>query len=367
VVLACGAGESTTDEAPAPADTASTGTADAEEVPVLRVELGTVPVTVTASGTVVARRVTEIVPEVQGRLIEVAVRIGDEVAEGDPLLRIDPAPFEMAAADARAGLALARAEAGNAASEAERIDQLADRDAASEQRVDQLRTQAAVARARVQQAEARLARAERDLALTVVRAPYTGTIVDRLAHEGAMAGATPALVIQESVALEVVLDVPEAADAPVSEGDFVTLEIEGLPRAVTTRVSSVSRRVAPDTRTYEVRAPVPDPDSLVKAGSYAQAIIETSPGEAAPVVPRNALLMREGRIFAFRVEGDRVVQTPIVLGRTGREAVEVRAGLAAGDEIVSGEAVARLGDGARIRPRRTPSPVAATGTQETDG
>jgi len=366
-ILACGPGDSTADEPPAETDAASADAADAEEVPVLSVELGTVPVTITASGTVVARRVTQIVPEVQGRLVEVGVRVGDEVAEGDPLLRIDPAPFEMAAADARAGLALARAEAENAAAEAKRIDQLADRDAASEQRVDQLRTQAAVAGARVDQAEARLARALRDLALTVVRAPYHGSVVERLAHEGSMTGTTPVLVLQESGILEVVLDVPEAADAPVREGDFVVLEIEGLPRAVKTRVSSVSRRVAPDTRTYEVRAPVPDPDSLVKAGSYAQAILETSPGEAAPVVPRSALLMREGRVFVFRVEGDRVAQTPIVLGRTGREAVEVRSGLAAGDEIVSGEAVARLGDGAPIRPRRTASPVAATGTRETDG
>ncbi|MGI9430640.1 MAG: efflux RND transporter periplasmic adaptor subunit, partial [Myxococcota bacterium] len=69
-------------------------------------------------------------------------------------------------------------------------------------------------------------------------------------------------------------------------------------------------------------------------------------------------------VFVFRVEGERVARTPIVLGRTGQQAVEVRSGLAAGDEIVSGEAVARLGDGAPIRPRRTTSPVAATETRE---
>jgi multidrug efflux pump subunit AcrA (membrane-fusion protein) len=134
-----------------------------------------------------------------------------------------------------------------------------------------------------------------------------------------------------------------------------------------TRVHSVSRRVDPDTRTYEVRAPVPNPDGLVKAGSYAQATIDTSPGIAAPVVPREALLMRGGRTYVFRVEGDRVARIAVQLGRTGPEAAEVVVGLAAGDEVVVGEAIGRLGDGALIRPRRSGRPVAAAPASETGG
>ncbi len=361
-------------DADLPAAAASEGTAattaqatELPPTPVHRVELGTVAVSITASGTIVARRVTEIVPEVQGRLVEVSVDVGDDVAAGDRLFRIDPTPFEMAAADARAGLALARAEAHNASTETTRIDKLAEEQAASAKRVEQVRTQAAVARARVEQAEVRLARAERDLRLTEVVAPYAGSIVERRAHEGAMAGAAAVLVLQESGALEVVLDVPEATVAPVREGDRVELRVEGLTGAVVTRVRSVSRRVDPDTRTYEVRAPVQNPHGLVKAGSYAQATIDTSPGAPAPVAPRAALRMRDGRTYVFRVAGDRVAQVAVELGRIGRETVELLSGLRVGDEIVVGEDVARLADGARIFPDRNTPPVAATRRDETGG
>jgi RND family efflux transporter MFP subunit len=364
LALACGEAQPEADKAQ-PGGGAETPSA-VDETPVHRIALGTVPVTITASGTIVARRVTEIAPEIQGRLVEVAVEVGDEVAEGEPLFRIDATPFETAADDARAGLALARAEASNAAAEAERIDRLAEKHAASEQRVDQLRTQAAVASARVEQAEALLARAERNLSLTIVRAPYAGSIVERRAHEGAMAGAGPVLVLQETGALEVVLDVPEAA-AAVRESDRVELRVEGYARPLVTRVRSVSRRVDPDTRTYEVRAPVPNPDGLVKAGSYAQATVDASPGDAAPVAPREALLMRDGRTFVFRVEGDRVTRVRVELGRAGAAAAEVTSGLAAGDEVVVGDAVNRLGDGMRIVPRRSAPPVATTARPETGG
>lgn len=363
--LACGDGEPAAPEAGPESEPQAVSGVD--ETPVHRVELGTVPVSIIASGTIVARRVTEVIPEVQGRLVEVSADVGDEVAEGDPLFRIERAPFEMAVADARAGLALARAEARNATSEVKRVDRLASEQAVSEQRVDKLRTQAAVARARVDQAEARVAHAERDLSLTVVRAPYAGSIVERRAHEGAMAGAGPVLVIQESVALQVVLDVPEAAAAPVRQSDRVELRVEGLARPVVTRVFSVSRRVDPDSRTYEVRAPVPNPEGLVKAGSYAQATIDTSPGAAAPVVPRTALLMRDGRTYVFKVNGDRVARTAVELGRAGPDAAEIVTGLAAGDEVVIGEAIGRLGDGVQIRPRHLAPPVAATPSSETGG
>jgi len=326
------------------------------------VELGNVAVVLTASGTIAARRVTEIVPEVQGRLIEVLVDVGDEVRAGDVLFRIDPSAYQMALADARAGLAVARAEAANAAQEATRVDKLAEESAVSDQRVEQLQTQSAVAKARAQQAEARLARAQRDLALTRVDAPYDGSIVERNAHEGAMAGAGAVLVLQESGALEAILDIPEASGAPVRVGDPVSLRAEGVTVPIESRVRAVSRRVDPGTRTYEVRAPAPDPDGVVKVGSFVQAEIEPSLGDPAPVVPRAAVRMRDGRTTIFRVVQGRVEQRPVRLGRRGPRRVQVVAGVEAGDRIVVGEAVQRLSDGARVE--LAPPKVSATTADE---
>jgi RND family efflux transporter MFP subunit len=254
----------------------------------------------------------------------------------------------MALAEARAGLALARAESKNAAQEAERVSKLVAQDAASERHFDELHTAAAVARARVAQMEARVARAKRDLESSLVRAPYAGSIVERLAHEGAMAGPAPIVVLQETGALEVLLAIPEAWPLSVRDGDAVRLHIEGRAEPLETRIHRVSDRVDPATRTYEVRAPVRDPSRTVKAGSYVRADVLLGSREPAPIVDRSALLMRDGRTYVFRVLGDVAEQVEVRVGVANAEHAEILSGLASGDEVVLGEAVTRLEDGAPI-------------------
>ena len=345
--LACGGEEN----GAAPSDVSAQAAARpaAERIPLARVETRALRATLSASGTVEARRISEIAAEVPGRLDSILVRVGDTVAQGAPLFRIDPGPYEMALAEARAGLALAHAESRNAAAEAERMRLLLEQSAASQQRYEQLRTQAEVAQARVAQMQARTARAERDLARTWVRAPYAGSVVERRAHEGALAGTRPVLVLQESGALEAILDVPEATPVPVRVGAPVRLFVEGLADPIETAVARVNDRVDPDTRTYEVRCPVEETSGAVKAGSYVRAEIEAvreTPGE---VVPRSAIITRDGRSLVLRVEDETARATPVRVGILEGEDAEILSGLAAGDLVVQGEAAQRLADGTRLR------------------
>ena len=228
-LLGCGAAEG---EREKPGPVASSPTAAEGPAPVRveleRVETARLRAQIAASGALEARRVTEVGTEVPGRIVAVLVDVGDTVAEGAPLFRIDPGPYRMALAEAEAGLSLAQAESENAQQEAARLRLLLDQNAASQQRYDQLRTRAEVARAQVAQGKARLAKVQRDLAQTEVRAPYAGSVVERRAHEGAMAGSSPILVLQESGALEAILNVPEATPVPVRVGDPVRLFVEGL-------------------------------------------------------------------------------------------------------------------------------------------
>ena len=317
-----------------------------------RVALGNVPARITASGSIRARRVTAIGAEVAGRLVEVFVDVGDPVEAGDALFRIDPVPYQLALAEARAGLALAVAESDNAAHEAMRVGKLVEQGAVSEQRHDQLRTQAAMASARVAQMQARVARAQRDLERTSVIAPYAGGIVERLSHEGAMAGPEPIVVLQESGALEAVLDIPEAAPVPVRPGARVRLFAEGRGEPIESRVSRVSDRIEDDTRTYEIRCPVQDASGAVKAGSYVRAEVLPAPGEPRPVVDRSALVARDGRTYVFRVGqgmAEPVVERVAVgVGVLGHERAEILSGLEVGDVIVRGEAADRIADGDRV-------------------
>jgi RND family efflux transporter MFP subunit len=274
--------------------------------------------------------------------------VGDNVAEGAPLLRIDPGPYHMALAEAEAGLALARAESANAQEEAARLRLLLQQNAASQQRYDQLRTKAEVARAQVAQGEARVAKARRDLTQTEVRAPYAGSVVERRAHEGAMAGQEPILVLQESGALEAILNVPEATPVAVRAGDAVRLFVEGLADPLEAKIERVSGRVDPGTRTYEVRGDVPDPGGLLKAGSYVRAELTSTRAEPRPVVHRSALVTRDGRTFVLRVEDGVVRFAPVRVGIVDGERAELLSGVVEGDVVVRGEATTRLAEGARV-------------------
>jgi RND family efflux transporter MFP subunit len=317
-------------------------------VEVERVGSAALRAVIAASGTIEARRITEIGSEVPGRIVEVLVDVGDTVAEGAPLFRIDPGPYRMALAEAEAGLALARAESANAQEEAARLRTLLEQNAASQQRYDQLRTRAEVARAQVAQGEARVAKARRDLAQTEVRAPYPGSVVERRAHEGAMAGAGPILVLQESGALEAILAVPEATPVPVRVGDPVRLWVEGLADPLDATIERVSGRVDPGTRTYEVRGGVADPGGLLKAGSYARGELSSTRAEPRPVVHRSALVTRDGRTFVLRVEDGVVRYAPVRVGIVDGERAELLSGISEGDVVVRGEATTRLADGARV-------------------
>lgn len=316
-----------------------------------RVRVDRLNATISASGSIEARRITEVASEVPGRIIEVMVEVGDEVPEGGPLFRIDPEPYEMALAEAKAGLALARAEGDNAIAERDRIAKLIELNAASQQRFDKIRTASEVAAARVRQSRAHLDRAQRDLERTLVKAPYDASIVERRTHEGAMSTGAPVLVVQERGALEFIVDVPEAAAAPVRPGDGVRLFAEGVADAIQTEVERVSARVDPQTRTYEVRGTAADPSGLAKAGSYVRAELLVKRPEPRTVVHRSSVLTRDGRSYVMRVEDDVVRRTEVRVGIRAGDEVELLGGVAEGDLVVSGRDASRIADGSRLKLR----------------
>ena len=303
---------------------------------------------IAASGTIEARRLTPVAAEVHGRIVRVHVDVGDDVPAGAPLFQIDPGPYRMVVAEAQATLALAEAESRLADAEAERVRVLVDQSVSSKQRWDQLRTVAEVSKAQVAAAQARLDRAQRDRARTVVRAPYDASIVERRAHEGAMAGMEPILVLQEQGALEAILDVPEATPVAVRVGDPVRLFVEGLAAPIEVQVARVSGRVDPQTRTYEVRADLAEAGQLVKAGSYTRAEIEPSRQEPYPVVNSSSVLNRDGRSYLLRVTDGVVEHVPVRVGIAVDEDTEILSGIEVGDRVVAGEAVVRLSPGTAI-------------------
>lgn len=328
---------------------------DGPTVSTVRVERGSIQLKLSAAGTIRARRMTPIGPTVPGRVVAVRVDVGDRVERGDLLFEIDPTPYRIALQSAEAGLAVASAEFDQARGQAERSHVLLRKHMVSVEEFGRARTGARVAKARVRQAEAQAARAKEELARTVVVAPYAGSIVERRQHEGAMATVGPGaavVVLQESDALVAIVDIPEASLATVRPGDAARLFIEGVATPITAQVASVSDRIDTATRTYSVRIPIVESSGRAKAGSFVRCELIPRPRPDRVLLPRAALIRREGRVFAFRINEGVAERVSVRVGVVEATRAEILEGLSPGDEVVVGPDAERLEDGERVRGSR---------------
>lgn len=324
------------------------------EVQTAPVRHGSILRRVSAPGSLVARRESRIGPVVRGRIERVHVEVGDRVESGAPLFRIDPEPYAFALREAEAGLDLAQAERRQLAADLRRVQALEARDIVAQQETDRQKTALAVARARERQAAEAVALARRNLEKTLIRAPFAGSVTERLADEGTTALVQPQTIVihlQETTELEARASIPESQFSVVATGDPVLLHLEGLPQPIGTTISAVGDSVDPATRTYPVRMRVPNPKHHLKAGVFAHVEILPQANKETLVIPRHAVRTEDGRDRVLVIRDGRTVAVPVELGALSEELAEVLAGVALGDAVVVGDAATNLGTGIRVRVR----------------
>jgi membrane fusion protein (multidrug efflux system) len=334
------------------------------EVATRRVRRGPIVQTVSAPGSIVARRESQIGTEVTGRILHVYVSEGDRVEAGAPLFQIDPEPYEMALRQAEAGVDLARAERSQVEADLARAHTLRRQAVVAQQDLDRLLTQLAVGQARERQASEAVALARHNVERTTVRAPYAGSIARRLVDEGTTALVQPqtiVVVLQETGELEAHAAIPESQLALVQVGDRALLRVEGVPDPIETQVSAVSDTIDPATRTYLVKARVSNTDRSLKAGVFANVEILPQAKSDALLVPADAIRTEEGRTRLLVVRDDTAVAVPLEVGLVSEEAAEVLRGVAEGDEVIVGDAARTIAPGMRVRvapASSAPAPVA---------
>lgn len=208
--------------------------------------------TVTASGNIRAGRVTDISSEVSARVTELLVEEGDDVAEGQLLLRLDPTQFQASVSRSEAALNQSRAQQrqqeaslARATRELGRLTDLSNRDPllVARQLLDDADTEVEVATRQVeslqfgvQQAEASLDEANERLSKTIFRAPHSGTVTRLNVDEGetVIVGTmnnpgSLVLTISELSRVEAVLEVDETDIPYIAFGDSTILELDAFP------------------------------------------------------------------------------------------------------------------------------------------
>jgi len=325
----------------------------------------------TASGYVVARRKAVVSAKIQGRLADLRVEEGDRAERGEIIARLESADY--AAQVDRAEAQVQRSEADLA--EEQRKLGLAEELAA--QRVvstDELEA----ARSRVRIAEAALAQANADLDLsrayfqnTLIRAPFSGTVVKKMAEVGESVAPIPPgvnistasgaiVALADLDTLEVEADVSESNVAKLSPDQPAEVTVEAFPDR---RYRAVLRQIIPTAdrtkATVMVKVTILDEDDDLKPEmssrvTFLAAEPEIAPGQSEEplelvTVPSGAVATRDGRSVVFEVREGAVRARPVETGGTRAGSVVVTSGLAGGERlVVDPPETMRDGDAVRV-------------------
>jgi RND family efflux transporter MFP subunit len=292
----------------------------------------------------------EVAFEVPGKLIEFPVRESQLVERGELLARLDPRDFQ-------ANLDAAKASEGAARAEYDRMRAMFRQDVASQQQLDKAQREFGVFTAQV-------AKAQKAVDDTMLRAPFDGTVARKIANDfDNVRAKQPIVLLQTGGDLEIVVNVPEKDYAGVKPG--LTLEERNKRADARVVLSAIPDRSFPAklkefataadrvTRTFSVTFSFAPPSDLnVMPGMTARLIllggIGASIGASIPV--QAAAEGSEGTTYVWVVDPDskKVHKTPVTLGALTGTSVAVTAGLKKGDLVVT-SGVHQLREGMEVR------------------
>jgi RND family efflux transporter MFP subunit len=234
-------------------------------------------------GVVLASEAVEVVAEIEGRVEELPVRVGDRVERGELLARLDTRRLRHQLTIERADLATARAQRDRIALEAERAEQEHQRRLALEGLLsqeesesskfdrDRARLELQVADAELARVEARIEQLETDLERSELRAPFDGVVALRYLDPGAVATpGTPVVRLIGARAQMVRFAVPPESAEEVAIDLPVRIEVEDLGFArtgtvehIAPEIDTASQMVFVEARLDPAATPEPIPSGAV--------------------------------------------------------------------------------------------------------
>jgi RND family efflux transporter MFP subunit len=294
-----------------------------------------------------AYRQVSVTPLVGGRVVRVAVQLGDRVRKGQSIAQI----FSPELAEARTKYIAAKAMLEAHDRELQRTQRLVEIGAASRQELERIHAEHAAQTAEVESARSRLRLLGADVAAITpatgagnatisVPAPIDGVVTERLANVGAnVDSATKLFTIVDLSNVWIVADVYERDLHRVREGVRATVTATAYPdRPLEGRVSYIDPQLNATTRTAKVRIEVANPRGDLRLGMFTDVAIESPSSTSVVAVPKDAVQNvgdRQVVYLAQATDGGRFVEREVRLGRVLDDHVEVLAGLSAGDTVVS--------------------------------
>lgn len=284
-------------------------------------------------GEVEAMRRAELAAEADGEVLEVAVRVGDRVQQGDLLLRIDNSLAKARLAAARASRTETSQELEQARRDRERAESLGAR-VIPEAEIERDVTRANTLETR----RARLSAAEREAKVQLgrhrVQAPFDGVIAARRVDPGDWVGpGSRVLDLVDDRTVEIIVEGSAELVQRIAPGSAATVQRDTAQ--VEAEIVGVVRALDPITRTAKVRLVPREPVPWLLPGASVDVSFTIHRDEPGVVVPRDALVYGAVGVRVVRVQDDAAAPLPVTVVATADDRALVQAeGLAPGDEVV---------------------------------
>jgi multidrug efflux system membrane fusion protein len=313
------------------------------------------PVYLNGVGTAKARNTVTVRPQVDGRIMSIKFKEGQEVKKGDVLALIDPATYQAQLDQAIAKKALDEAQLSNAQRDLDRYARLAA-NVVAQKTIDTQKALVEQLTAQIKLDEAAIANARAYLDYTTIAAPLDGRTGIRMVDEGNLVRASDAgiVVITEIRPITVLFTLPQQqlsqVNTALARGSVAVEALDADGKAALDRGSLqvVDNQVDPATGTVRMKAEFPNANLQLWPGQFVNVRVLVDTLKQVVVIPTPAVQRGPNGAFAYVVQADeRAALRPITVGLQSETAAVVTKGIEATERVVT-TGFARLKDGARI-------------------
>ena len=300
----------------------------------------------------------DIKPQVSGNIVGIYFKDGQEVRKGMKLYEIDQQQYLAAVDQAKANVAVARANLARSQQDADRYQELAKQDAIAKQTLDHQLADLEASKQQLQAAEANVASVETNLKYSTIYAPFNGTIGISQVKVGTA-------VYPQSLLNTVSTDDPMAVDIAINQSEITQFEAyfgkgKTLKDSIFTAVLPdgsiypypgelylLDRAIDPTTGTIKARITFPNPKNELKAGLTTNIRVKHQAGDSTLLMPYKAAVEQLGEYYVYIADNGHAYQRKVTLGTRIGGMVVVRSGLKAGEKVVV-EGVQKLRDSSAI-------------------
>ena len=332
------------------------------------VKVEDVPVFLNGIGTVQAYNSVAIKSRVDGQIVRVDFKEGQDVKEGDPLFQIDPRSYQAAVDQAQAAKQKDEANLAGAQADLERYEKLLTPGWQTRQSYDQQKAQVAQLQAAIKGDEAQINTAKINLGYTDIRSPIDGRLGARLVDKGNIVHAndnTPLVMITELKPIFISFTLPQETLDDVHENNKQAPLVvrafsgDGKKQLAEGKLTLIDNMIDQATGTIHLKARFDNENERLWPGEFVSLRVILSMRRGVATVPQQTVQQGPNGHYAYVIKPDNTVERRAVEVASIQDGIAViTKGLAENERVVV-DGQFRLTEGARVNPTAAARPGAA--------